>query len=63
MFYQGRERYAEAFDLFKQAVAADPEAGYAYYQIGRTGVFSGQNKALQLNLDHEEAQKGLAKLR
>lgn len=111
MFYQGRERYAEAVDQFEQAVRADPEAGYAYYQIGRTSVFSGQNldraiealtiylahhtepndtvfppsahwrlgmlherkgdkeqarvayqKALQLDPEHEAAQKALAKL-
>ncbi|MGD8413142.1 MAG: tetratricopeptide repeat protein [Candidatus Latescibacterota bacterium] len=43
MMYQGNERYDEAFAAFEKAVAVDPGATNALYQIGRTGVLSGEN--------------------
>jgi tetratricopeptide (TPR) repeat protein len=43
LMYQSNERYDEAFAAFERAFDVDPEATYALYQIGRTGVMSGEN--------------------
>ena len=43
MLYQKIKQYKKAFQNFEKAVEIDPEAMDAFYQIGRTGVFSGEN--------------------
>jgi tetratricopeptide (TPR) repeat protein len=43
MMYQGNKAYDEAFAAFEKALVVDPEATGALYQVGRTGVLSGQN--------------------
>ena len=40
-FYQGQSKFDEAFGVFEDLVKADPGELPAYYQIGRTGVLSG----------------------
>jgi len=48
-FYQRREKFDNAFEVFEQMVADSSENWSALYQIGRTGALSGQN------LDRAEA--------
>lgn len=43
IMYQTNERYDEAFAAFEQTLSVDPGATNALYQIGRTGVLSGEN--------------------
>jgi tetratricopeptide (TPR) repeat protein len=43
MMYQANEQYDAAFKALERAVVVDSTATYALYQIGRTGVFSGEN--------------------
>lgn len=42
LFYQQRQKYAQAFDAFEAALRIDTRSTVAMYQIGRTAVFSGQ---------------------
>ena len=42
-FYQRQEQYSKAFDLFEEMVADSSDYLGALYQVGRTGVLSGQN--------------------
>ncbi len=42
-FYQRREKYPEAFELFEQIVRDSTDNMGAIYQIGRTGSLSGRN--------------------
>lgn len=42
-FYQGQEQYSKAFELFEEMVADSSNNLGALYQVGRTGVLSGQN--------------------
>ncbi|MEM7298870.1 MAG: tetratricopeptide repeat protein [Bacteroidota bacterium] len=43
-FYQGRGKYAQAFEAFEQAYSKDPNRLGALYQIGRTSALSGLQK-------------------
>jgi tetratricopeptide (TPR) repeat protein len=43
MMYQQAQEWDKAFAAFEKAVKADPENGSSLYQIGRTGVMSGEN--------------------
>ncbi len=49
IYHQGRESYAQAFDYFERAVAANELALSAHYQLGRTAVLS-----------NEQTQRGIA---
>jgi len=56
--YQELERWDRAFAVFEEMVDLDAEAWGAYYQIGRTGAFSGRNldraaEVLTLYLGHD----------
>ncbi|MFQ5639594.1 MAG: tetratricopeptide repeat protein [bacterium] len=42
-FYQRREKFDEAFDVFEKMLADSSNNLAALYQIGRTGALSGQN--------------------
>lgn len=42
LLYQQQERWADAFAYFRAWVAKDPDAGVAWYQIGRTSVLGEQ---------------------
>ena len=42
-FYQDTKVWDKAFDTFEKVLAIDPKHMNALYQIGRTGVFSGEN--------------------
>ncbi len=48
-FYQRRQKFDNAFEVFEQMVADSSDNWSALYQIGRTGALSGQN------LDRAEA--------
>ncbi len=48
-FYQRREKFDNAFEVFERMVVDSSENWRALYQIGRTGALSGQN------LDRAEA--------
>lgn len=43
MYYQKRGNYAAAFQQLENSVLADSSFTNAYYQIGKTGVISGEN--------------------
>jgi len=43
MFYQKRENYPAAFEALENAIQKDADYAGAYYQIGRTAVFSGDH--------------------
>jgi tetratricopeptide (TPR) repeat protein len=67
MMYQGNEAFDEAFAAFEKALTVDPEATASLYQVGRTGVISGENldrsiEALQqyLKTDPPQGQPTLA---
>jgi tetratricopeptide (TPR) repeat protein len=42
-FYQGLERYDDAFRVFEEILKADASHMMALYQVGRTGAMSGKN--------------------
>ncbi|MEL7001268.1 MAG: tetratricopeptide repeat protein [Bacteroidota bacterium] len=57
-FYQSREEYDKAFDLFEQEYQKNPANFSALYQIGRTSALSGKRsdlgiKSLNTYLGHE----------
>ncbi len=57
MFHQSRENYTAALWQFENSILADSTNMNAYYQIGRTSVFSGENlnraiECLVIFLDH-----------
>jgi tetratricopeptide (TPR) repeat protein len=43
MMYQGNEQFDQAFAAFERALDVDPDATASLYQVGRTGVKSGEN--------------------
>jgi tetratricopeptide (TPR) repeat protein len=58
MMYQQTQEWDKAFAALEKALVTDPDARSALYQIGRTGVLSGENldraiECLQLYLERE----------
>ncbi len=57
-FYQARERYDDAFEVFETLVKSRPREIRAYYEIGRAGGLSGKRlgraeECLKIYLEHQ----------